>query len=160
MLNKFLVITAVSLISLIVVSCDRDSTSEAKKIIVKKETEFVQNSSKRWYTEAQLIKGKQVFIDNCAVCHGDKGQSIVDDWKEPLADDSYPAPPLNGTAHTWHHSKVALLRTVNNGGIPLGGTMPAFNDKLSEDEKNDVLAYVMSLWPDKIYKAWKQRNPS
>ncbi len=160
MLNKFLVITAVSLMSLTIVSCDRDSTSEAKKIIVKKEIDIVQNNSKRWYTTAQLTSGKQVFSNNCASCHGDKGQSLVDDWRKTLADDSYPAPPLNGTAHAWHHSKEALLRTINNGGIPLGGTMPAFNDKLSKDEKDDVLAYVMSLWPDKVYKAWKKRNPS
>ena len=61
MLNKFLVITAVSLMSLIVVSCDSDSTSEAKTATVKKATDTVQNNKKRWYKTAQLIQGRKVF---------------------------------------------------------------------------------------------------
>ena len=150
-MKPIVILISVTIVSLFLVACDNDKQSADKN------NKKVDN---RWYTPAQLTSGKQVFSNNCAACHGDKGQSIVDDWKKPLADDSYPAPPLNGTAHAWHHSKEALLRTINNGGIPLGGTMPAFNDKLSEDEKDDVLAYVMSLWPDKVYKAWKKRNPS
>ena len=51
-----------------------------------------------------------------------------------------------------------LLGTVNRGGIPLGGTMPAFKDALTEDEKKAVLAYIQSLWPKDIYDAWKERN--
>ena len=160
MLNKFLAITAVSLMSLIVVSCDRDSTSEAKKVTIKKATDIVQNHSKRWYTKAQSIEGKQVFKNNCAVCHGDSGQGLTENWREALPDNTYPAPPVNGTAHAWHHSKEALLRTINNGGIPLGGTMPPFKDSLTDKQKEEVLAYVMSLWPNNIYMAWKERNPS
>lgn len=112
----------------------------------------------RWYTNLQLADGKTVFKNNCAVCHGDKGQSVVEDWENELSDGTYPAPPLNGTAHTWHHSKKSLLRTINTGGIPLGGRMPPFKDKLTEKEKAAVVAYFMSLWPDRIYKAWEKRN--
>jgi len=139
------------ILSVFLVACDTDNLT-------------ADNSNKkvkdRWYTSAQLISGKQVFSNNCAACHGDKGQSLVDDWKETLADGSFPAPPLNGTAHTWHHSKKILLRTINKGGVSLGGTMPAFKDKLTDKQKDDVIAYVMSLWSDKVYKAWKNRNPS
>jgi len=137
-------------ISLFLASCDND------KKTANKSGERVEG---RWYTTAQLIRGKQVFKNNCAVCHGDKGQSLVDDWKKPLADGSYPAPPLNGTAHSWHHSMEILLRTINKGGVLLGGTMPAFNDKLSENEKEAVLAHVMSFWSNGIYAEWKKRNP-
>ena len=38
--------------------------------------------------------------------------------------------------------------------------MPPFKDKLTDKQKDDVLAYVMSLWPDNIYEVWKERNPS
>ncbi len=113
----------------------------------------------RWYTNAQLIRGKRVFKDSCAECHGDKGQGLVTDWKKPGADGKFPAPPLNGSAHAWHHSKELLMRTVNEGGVALGGAMPPFKDKLTAKEKDAVLAYVMSLWPEKIYKTWSQRNP-
>ena len=113
---------------------------------------------KRWYKTSLKTQGKQVFKENCASCHGDTGQGLVKDWKKSDANGNFPAPPLNGTAHTWHHSKELLLRTVNNGGIPLGGTMPAFKDKLNDKQKEAVLAYVMSLWPDKTYSMWAQRN--
>ncbi len=140
--------------SLFLVACDNNKQTANKAGNDSKKIEG------RWYTTSQVTRGERVFKDNCAVCHGEKGQSLVDDWRETLADGSYPAPPLNGTAHTWHHSREALLRTVNNGGIPLGGTMPAFKDQLSEEDKEAVLAHVMSLWSNNIYMAWKERNPS
>ncbi len=138
-------------ISLFLAACDNDKQS-------------ANNSGKkvegRWYTTTQLLRGKKVFKESCAVCHGDSGQGLTENWREALPDGTYPAPPVNGTAHAWHHSREALLRTINNGGIPLGGTMPPFKDKLTDKQKEEVLAYVMSLWPNNIYMAWIKRNPS
>lgn len=112
----------------------------------------------RWYTQTQLKLGKRIFERNCMVCHGYSGEGIADDWSKPLADGSYPPPPLNGTAHTWHHAKSALLRTINNGGQAWGGQMPAFADKISAAEKLAVIAYFQHWWPDQIYDAWIQRG--
>ena len=112
----------------------------------------------RWYTEFYLGLGKTVFENNCMVCHGTNGGGITEDWKKPLADGSYPPPPLNGTAHTWHHPASNLLRTINKGGQELGGQMPAFEKKLSEKEKVAVIAYIQNWWPDEIYDAWIQRG--
>ncbi|MEB8432750.1 cytochrome c [Cocleimonas sp. KMM 6892] len=137
-------------LSLFLAACDNDKQTGSKS---SKKVEG------RWYTTAQSLHGKQVFKDNCATCHGNEGQGLAEDWRKPMANDTYPAPPLNGTAHTWHHSTETLLRTINYGGVPLGGTMPAFKDKLSENEKEAVLAHVMSFWSDDIYSAWKKRNP-
>jgi len=114
----------------------------------------------RWYTNEQVVQGQKIFAENCAVCHGDKGQGLVANWKKPDADGKFPAPPLNGTAHTWHHSKELLMRTVNEGGIALGGVMPPFKDKLTDVEKEAILAHVMSLWPKEIYDTWQKRNPA
>jgi mono/diheme cytochrome c family protein len=52
------------------------------------------------------------------------------------------------------------MRTVNEGGIALGGTMPSFKDKLTDQEKEAVLAHVMSLWPKEVYEIWQKRNPA
>ena len=68
-----------------------------------------------------------------------------------------PPPPLNGTAHTWHHSPKQLLWTINNGGTLIGGKMPAFKDILKEEEKTAVLDYLFSLWPDKIKRVYNER---
>ena len=114
-------------------------------------------SSDRGFSQEQLALGKQVFETHCQECHGAGAAGVVRDWHKPLPDGSMPAPPLNGSAHAWHHSDEALLRTVNTGGIPLGGTMPPFRDVLDEGQKTAVLAYIKSLWPDELYAAWKER---
>jgi mono/diheme cytochrome c family protein len=106
----------------------------------------------------QVATGKQVFQDNCQSCHGVNARGAVKDWQKKGVDGKFPAPPLDGSAHAWHHNMKALMGTVNRGGIPLGGTMPAFKDTLTEDQKIAVLVYVQSLWPEEIYAAWKKNN--
>ncbi len=112
----------------------------------------------RWYSQSLVQVGKRVFEENCMACHGASGQGITEDWKKPLADGSYPPPPVNGTAHAWHHPLVILFRTIDNGGVPLGGKMPAFKTKLSDEEKFAVVAYFQNWWPDEIYGAWVKRG--
>lgn len=116
------------------------------------------NTSKRWYSESQVNVGKQLFQNNCASCHGDQAQGLDTDWKKTLPDGSYPSPPLNGTAHAWHHPLPQLLRTIEQGGVPLGGVMPGFANKLSEKERLAVIAYFQSFWSDEIYQRWNEIN--
>ncbi len=111
----------------------------------------------RWYTQSLAENGRLVFAQHCSECHGKNAEGTAD-WKKALADGSYPPPPLNGTAHAWHHPLRALMRTVNDGGIHLGGKMPGFKDKLSESEKAEVIAFFQSQWNDQIYSAWLQRG--
>ena len=108
----------------------------------------------RWYTHEQVSRGRDIFQQHCAACHGRWGEGLAEDWRKPDANGNYPPPPLNGTAHTWHHSTDILLRTIENGGVPLGGVMPAFGSVLNEDEAREVIAYFQSLWPDEIYARW------
>ncbi len=107
---------------------------------------------------AEVMRGRGVFKQNCQVCHGEKAVGQVANWREVLPDGKYPAPPLNGTGHAWHHPEAALLQTINNGGLAIGGTMPAFKDKLSTKDKRAVLSYIESLWSAKTYQMWLQRN--
>ncbi len=81
-------------------------------------------------TQKSIQLGNITFEKNCISCHGKAGQGLVKDWKKTQANGKYPAPPINGTAHAWHHSPKALLTTINNGGIKIGGWMPGFKDKL------------------------------
>lgn len=116
------------------------------------------NISNRWYSAGQITQGGQLYKSNCASCHGDKAQGLTKNWKETLADGSYPPPPLNGTAHAWHHPLPQLLRTIERGGVPLGGVMPGFADKLNDKERLAVVAYFQSFWADDIYQSWEERN--
>jgi len=112
----------------------------------------------RWYSQSQADKGQIVYEKTCIECHGTQAQGITADWKKTLPDGSYPPPPLNGTAHAWHHPMKLLKRTINTGGIPIGGKMPAFKDVLIDEDKDNVIAYFQSLWSNKIYNAWLQRG--
>jgi len=114
--------------------------------------------TEHWYSNDQRTTGKVLFKDNCAVCHGDKAQGLSKDWKKALANGKYPAPPLNGTAHTWHHSMDALTIQVRNGGKKLGGWMPPFKDKLNTEQIESIIAFVQSQWTDEIYSAWEERQ--
>lgn len=110
----------------------------------------------RWYNNEQVLVGAQVFAENCAVCHGDNAEGRVSDWRQRLDDGSLPPPPLNGSAHAWHHPNSVLLQVINNGGTLFGGTMPAFVDVLGKPDKLAVIAYFQNFWSDEIYAQWIQ----
>ena len=114
-------------------------------------------SGLRWYTPAQVAQGAKVYAQHCASCHGPEAEATPD-WRKPDAEGLYPPPPLNGTAHAWHHPLPVLRRTVLEGGSRLGGRMPAFGDRLGADEVDAVIAWFQSLWPSEVYAAWQQRN--
>ncbi|MGO1500393.1 MAG: c-type cytochrome [Marinobacter sp.] len=75
-------------------------------------------------------RGSKVFKDSCASCHGTKAQGAFN-WRKSLEDGTYQPPPLNGTGHAWHHPFEMLMGTINQGGAPMGGQMPAMGDDLS-----------------------------
>jgi mono/diheme cytochrome c family protein len=111
---------------------------------------------RRWYTAAQVETGSVVFQQHCAQCHGEQAQGLSSDWRETLADGSFPPPPLNGTAHAWHHPRSVLLQVLDQGGAEFGGKMPAFADILDEEQKLAVIAFFQSYWADEIYAQWLQ----
>ena len=112
----------------------------------------------RGYDTNMLNAGMQLYLENCAVCHGEQAQSTVQDWYQRDASGKFPPPPLNGTAHTWHHSINSLMHTVRNGTIEIGGTMPAWKDKLDNEQIFSILIWLTSLWPDQVYEAWMEIN--
>ena len=110
----------------------------------------------RWYTYSQIAQGRRVFQNNCATCHGQQAQGTLN-WRKPLADGSYPPPPLDGSAHAWHHSLRALKQTIHQGNIALGGKMPAFKEVLTDAEIEAAIAYFQSKWNAEIYQVWANR---
>ncbi len=115
-----------------------------------------QSAAQRWYEPEQVALGRQVFTDNCAVCHGDAAQGLHEDWRQRLDDGAFPPPPLNGSAHAWHHPLPVLLQVINDGGIPLGGKMPGFAEQLNEEQKLAAIAFFQDFWSDEIYANWQQ----
>ncbi len=107
----------------------------------------------RWYSAEQIAIGKKVYAQGCAGCHGQNGEATPN-WREADDQGRYPPPPLDGTAHSWHHSMDVLRRTIMQGGASVGGAMPAFAGVLNAEEVEAVVAYVQSLWPAEIYQTW------
>lgn len=62
----------------------------------------------RWYSPEQVAQGELLYRKHCVDCHLPEAQGTKD-WRTPLADGGYPPPPLNGSAHAWHHPLPALL---------------------------------------------------
>lgn len=115
-------------------------------------------STKRWYSQEQVTKGAVVYAANCAACHGDHAQGLVADWQRRQPDGSLPSPPLNGTAHAWHHSLPLLIEIIQKGGVLYDGKMPGFEGQLSEEEQLAAIAWFQNLWSDEIYRLWQQGN--
>ena len=107
----------------------------------------------RWYTQAQVDAGRPLYRANCASCHGVDG-SATDDWRKTDANGNYPPPPLNGSAHTWHHPLEVLTETIELGGAPYDGLMPAFGHVIDADGRLAIVAYSQSWWSDEIYVRW------
>lgn len=101
----------------------------------------------------QMKRGGQLFQQNCAVCHGKQAEGSPN-WQQAGPDGKYPPPPLNGTAHAWHHPTKVLMDVIKNGTQRIGGNMPPWKDKLTDEQIRDIIAWFQAKWPDEIYAAW------
>lgn len=94
-------------------------------------------------TEKGLAKGKEMFDLNCAICHGKKGDGLgylVNDEKNKNV--KYPAAPANFLSDQF--------LTASNGryyhAIMYGkNVMGSFSDRLSYEERWQVIHYIRSL---------------
>jgi len=111
----------------------------------------------RWYTQDQVAQGNVLFSNHCASCHGDSAEGTLE-WRTTDADGNYPPPPLDGSAHAWHHPLSTLKQTIEFGGARFGGVMPGFAGTLSEDEAQATIAYFQSFWSDDVYARWQKNN--
>lgn len=102
---------------------------------------------------ARMARGAEIYTQYCASCHGAMAQGAPN-WQRPGPDGKYPPPPLDASGHAWHHPRVALKKTIRDGTLGLGGSMPAWGDKLSEGDIEAVIVWMQSLWPGEIYQAW------
>ncbi len=135
--------------------CDKPDDSDNQQ--TKETTAMVVSVPPRNQDFQQIMRGGRIYQQNCAACHGKLAQGTPN-WRQRDADGKFPAPPLNGTGHTWHHPTEVLTAIIKNGTGALGGNMPAWKDKLSDQDIEDVLAWIKAQWPDEIYANWYQIN--
>lgn len=115
------------------------------------------------YRDAAVTKkGMQLYLDNCAACHG-KNLEGEANWRERDSDGYLPAPPHDTTGHTWHHPDRQLVEITRLGteAIVGGGyksRMQGFGDILTEEEIVAILAFIKSTWPQRVIDAHNEVN--
>lgn len=96
--------------------------------------------------------GEQVYAQNCASCHGVNGEGQFPD--APMERDDtgrLGAPPHNENGHTWHHDDDLLYEIVREGGMgnaEMFYPMPAFGERLSDEEIESVIFYIRTFWTE------------
>jgi mono/diheme cytochrome c family protein len=111
----------------------------------------------RWYEPRHAAAGAPLYARNCSACHGEDGAGAPQ-WQRRGADGYYPAPPLNGTGHAWHHPLNQLYAMIHDGNPAGQGRMPAWGGRMSRGEILAVIAWFQSWWPDEIYRAWERMD--
>ena len=113
------------------------------------------SNPERWYNADLVHQGETVFSNHCASCHGARAEGTPD-WHRRDSDGKFPPPPLDGSAHAWHHPVSILMRSIMEGSPGGFGNMLGFKGKLTPDETTAAIAYFQSFWPDQIYAAWHE----
>lgn len=79
--------------------------------------------------------GQQIYAQSCQTCHGEKG------YGDGPGAAALPVQPFDLTTHVLLHDEQYLHAVILNGR----GYMPAFGDRLSQDQILDVIAYTRLL---------------
>ena len=128
--------------------------------------QYIKTFSKRWETEkagnsldippetsvtmASISRGKDLFDQNCSVCHGPGAQgdgpiagTLVDEWGHPVRPANFTLPAGQEGGVKLGHDGQHVYQTIMTG---VGGTpMPAFQGQLKPDEVWDIIHFEQSL---------------
>ena len=102
-----------------------------------------------------VARGERVYRTHCAACHGARLEGQPN-WRERGPDGRLPAPPHDGSGHTWHHPDEVLFRLTKYGLAKVAklkdynSAMPAYEGVLSDEEIVAVLSWIKAQWPAEI----------
>ena len=88
-------------------------------------------------TPENLAAGRQIYQNNCAVCHGPQGKG-----NGPLAATLNPR-PVDLTVHARLHTEGELYYWVTNG--IKGSAMPPWGEPLSDTQRWQVVGFIRTL---------------
>lgn len=111
---------------------------------------------------SQVARGRRVYLQHCAGCHGQNAEGAPN-WSQPDAQGNLPPPPHDDSGHSWRHGDAELAAIIRNGWRdPFNKTaeltMPAFKDRLSDEEIAAVVAYFKSLWSSEHREFQEEQN--
>jgi mono/diheme cytochrome c family protein len=105
-------------------------------------------------TTSVVARGRALYGEHCASCHGAELEGQPN-WQTVGPNGKVLAPPHDATGHTWQHTDDELFRLTKfsvKDVAPDGyvSDMPAFADKLTDEQIWAVLGYIKSRWPRDI----------
>jgi mono/diheme cytochrome c family protein len=95
------------------------------------------------WTDAQLLaRGKEIYADRCAVCHGDTGDGkgpagLALPLRPPDLRDRRMVGEMAGNYWFWRVSEGGAVEPFRS----MGSTMPSWKDELSVEDRWAVIAY-------------------
>jgi mono/diheme cytochrome c family protein len=102
-----------------------------------------------------VMRGAHLYQEHCAQCHGPEAQGHPD-WQNPQV---VAAPPLDGTGNEWKRKRSELIAIVKKGMTRNNeSVMPAWGERLSDPEIEDIVAWFQALWPMEVYDRWLKVN--
>ncbi len=96
-----------------------------------------------------ISRGKQVYSQQCAACHQQKGQGIPGSFppqKEHTADLFNANGGIGGRDYLAHVLQYGLTGSIEVEGTSYNGNMPAWGGSLSNQQIADVLNYVLTAF--------------
>jgi mono/diheme cytochrome c family protein len=103
--------------------------------------------------DPQVLRlGAVIYAQQCAACHGVKGEGQPN-WRDRGPDGLLPAPPHDPSGHAWHHPDEQLFAITKYGLAKLieqpdyRTAMPVYDKVLSDDEIVAALSWIKSQWP-------------
>ena len=114
--------------------------------------------------DPQVLRvGARIYAQQCAACHGAKGEGQPD-WRDRGPDGLLPAPPHDASGHTWHHPDEQLFAITQQGLAQLINqpdyrtAMPVYDGVLSDDEIVAVLSWIKAQWPPEVRQRHDEIN--
>jgi len=119
--------------------------------------------------KGDVSRGKQLFVERCALCHGEDGSGADDGTGVTLSRERAFAvmPPAITNRGFLQSAPDAMIKSIVNKGRP-SGQMPTFDKQLTDEQKNDVVAYIRSfeqqkpalpMPPKDVSPAWIVESP-
>lgn len=99
-------------------------------------------------TAGNVSEGRTLYEANCAECHGAVGMGDGEAGRSLS-----PSPALlSHMVRTPMAVDEYLMWSISEGGVPFGTDMPAFKDKLSEDEIWKIIVFMRAGFPQSAAK--------
>jgi mono/diheme cytochrome c family protein len=102
------------------------------------------------FTRASITRGRALFLNDCAGCHGNDGKSQID----VIADATDLTEPK-----VWKSgiSEGEIFRSIRDGA---GDSMPPFKNQIRKEEDIwHLVNFIRSLWPESLRPKLQEPAP-